>query len=81
MFGEMTMNRDGVSAAWRAVILGMALVQSCLLMAADAPAVFCFESEVETWKPRADTITVRHEEPGAIDSAGCLRIHGRIEGG
>jgi hypothetical protein len=51
--------------------------------AADAPSVFRFETDMDTWRPRAGSITVtRVEDIGAVpDSAACLRVAGQIEEG
>lgn len=75
------MHGNASSAIGKALACVVTLVPSAMLSAADGSVTFRFESDVETWKPRAGTIAVCHEQPGAAGSAGCLRVRGRIEEG
>ena len=64
-------------AAWLCVVFA----QASILTAEDSRQSFDFERGMESWRPIAESIQVSHEKPGAADSAGCLRVQGRIEGG
>ncbi len=75
------MNRVPRLVFFIAVPIFAALPQVSLAADEATRTVWQFESNVDTWKPRAGTIAVSHEQPGAADSAGCLRVRGRIEGG
>jgi hypothetical protein len=53
------------------------------LIAEDAPITFGFETDLDTWSPRAESIAVSREvAAGAVpDSIAHLRVRGRIEEG
>ena len=75
------MNQRYFIASWRATWLCVVFAHASILMAEDSRLTFDFERDVESWRPRAESIQVSHEKPGAADSAGCLRVQGRIEEG
>lgn len=81
VFGETIMNGNAISTTWNAAVFIAACIPAAVLWAADGPVTFRFEPDAETWKPRAETISVSYENPGTADSAGCLRVRGRIAGG
>lgn len=75
------MNNKIMSLVWTVLAGFMIFSPLALVFAADDVVTFRFESDVEAWKPRAETISVLYERPGAKGSKGCLRVRGRIEEG
>ena len=75
------MKRKYIIACWQVTLVCVVFARISLLMAEESRLTFDFERDVETWKPRAESIQVSREEGGAADSAGCLRVQGRIEKG
>ena len=77
------MNPNHALTCLKAFVLCVVFARPSLLEAADSPMAFGFETDVDTWKPRAGSITVSREEGGGAvpQSAAHLRVHGRIEGG
>lgn len=75
------MNRKYIIEFWRATLLCVVLGHASILIAEDSRLTFDFERDMETWKPRAESIQVSRGQGGAADSVGCLHVQGRIESG
>ena len=77
------MDRDYALMSSIAVVLCFSFAQPSLLLAADSPITFGFETDLETWRPRAESITVSREvAAGAVpNSIAHLHVLGHVEGG
>ena len=77
------MNRNRYHTVFRVVASLAALVWVSASHGAETKSIFSFETGVDNWMPREDSVTVAHvEAAGATaDSGGQLRVKGHIEPG